>query len=229
MGEISIVIPTLNEETTIRATLDHLTQSCPGCDIIVVDGGSTDQTVAIARTYARGLISPPGRARQMNAGAREATGDILWFIHADSSVDPDAMPAIQQVLTNPAVVGGGLRLAFDDPAWDLRLIAALSNLRARTLGWIFGDQSLFVRRSAFDAIGGFPDIALMEDLELSRRLRRRGHLALLSAVSRTSARRFRSGGPLRVFGQMQWLKLQYFCGVNPDALRQRYTPSVRRR
>lgn len=229
MGAISIIMPTLNEETTIRATLEHLTRSFPSCEVIVADGGSTDQTVGIAMAYARVLSSPPGRSRQMNAGARLATGDILWFVHADSLVDPSARDAIEQAMTDPRIAGGGLTLAFDDPHWDLRVLATLSNLRARTLGWIFGDQSLFARRLAFEALGGFPDIALMEDLEMSRRLRRHGRLVLLSAVSRTSARRFRVGGTLRVLSRMQWLRLQYFLGVSPDTLLAQYAPKSPRR
>lgn len=229
MGSISIIMPTLNEEAIIRAALEHLTRSFPGSEVIVVDGGSTDGTARIARAYARVLLSPPGRSRQMNAGACVAAGDILWFVHADSFVDPRSQDAIKQVMTDCRIAGGGLTLAFDAPHWDLRILATLSNLRARTLGWIFGDQSLFVRRSVFEALGGFPDMALMEDLELSRRLRRHGRLVVLSAVSRTSARRFRAGGILRVLGRMQWLRLQYLLGVSPDRLLAQYTPKSPRR
>lgn len=226
---ISIIVPVLNEEATIGATLDHLMRACPDCEILVVDGGSTDQTADIAQRYARVLVSTPGRGQQMNVGAAAAAGDILWFVHADTEVDPKADSQIRQALADPATIGGGLTLAFHDSSLSLAIVAGLSNLRARTLHWIFGDQSLFVRRSVFESLGGFPVLPLMEDLEMSRRLNRCGRLVLLDAMSRTSARRFRDGGTWRVLWRMQCLKAGYLLGVPAAKLHARYVQTTPKR
>ncbi|GMA64237.1 glycosyltransferase [Alicyclobacillus fastidiosus] len=138
MPSISLIVPVLHEANTIEATLTHLKTSFAKCEIIVVDGGSSDNTVELAKQYARVVVSERGRANQMNAGASVSSGEILWFIHADSYVDEAALTYIQEELRNGEVVGGGLTLRFAEDSWSLRLIAKLSNVRARYLHWIFG-------------------------------------------------------------------------------------------
>jgi Glycosyl transferase family 2 len=158
----------------------------------------------------------------MNAGARHARGEVLWFIHADTGVDPAAFGQIQAAIADPAVAGGGLRLRFDQPSPALRYVAWTSNLRARYLHWVFGDQAMFIRRSVFETLGGFPGLPLMEDLEMSRRLHRRGRLAVLPATATTSARRFTEHGTWRTLAFMQYLKLLYFLGADPQRIAARY-------
>jgi rSAM/selenodomain-associated transferase 2/rSAM/selenodomain-associated transferase 1 len=219
---VSIVVPVLNEAPVITATLARLRRDFPGCELVAADGGSRDGTAELAAPLARVVRSEPGRAAQMNAGARHARGEVLWFIHADTRADPCALGQIRAALTDPAVVGGGLTLRFDQPGLALRYVAWTSNLRARYLRWVFGDQAMFIRRSAFETLGGFPGLPLMEDLEMSRRLHRCGRLAVLPATATTSARRFTEHGTWRTLAFMQYLKLLYFLGADPQRISDRY-------
>jgi rSAM/selenodomain-associated transferase 2 len=219
---VSIIVPALDEAATIGATLSGLRDDFPGCELLVADGGSTDGTPVVAAPLARVLPCGPGRARQMNAGAAAAGGDVLWFVHADAQPDPAALPQLRAALSDPAVVAGGCRVRFDADTPALRYLAWASNLRAAWLGQIFGDQAMFVRRETFHDLGGFPELALMEDLELSRRLRRRGRLVLLPAAVTASARRFTRHGTARMIVHMQYLRLRYVLGTDPELLAGRY-------
>lgn len=225
---VSIIVPVLDEAAGIEACLLRLRSDFPGCELVVVDGGSTDATVALATRHARTLNSPRGRAVQMNAGAASTSGDVLWFVHADCRVPTVALAQISAALADPGVVGGGLTLSFDRRSAGLDWLRITSNLRARQLGWIFGDQAMFVRRTVFDTVGGFPELALMEDFELSRRLRKCGRLAVLDATVTASARRLVAHGPWRMNVLMQWLKLQHLLGVDADRIRLRYEAGTRR-
>jgi len=225
---VSIVVPALNEATRIESCLRRLRSDFPGCELVVVDGGSTDDTVDLAARQAHTIRSAAGRAIQMNTGAAVTSGDVLWFIHADCQVPPDALELLRQALRDPDVVGGGLQLSFDQRSLSLYYLAASSNVRARRLNWIFGDQAMFVRREVFDAVGGFPQLPLMEDLEMSRILRRRGRLVVLPTTVIASARRLVEQGVWRMTVLMQLLKLQYLLGVDPERIRQRYEAGTRR-
>jgi rSAM/selenodomain-associated transferase 2 len=225
---VSIVVPVLNEAPRIPALLRRLTCDFPGCELIVVDGGSVDGTPDLIHPPARLVRSGAGRGPQLADGAARAIGDVLWVHHVDTVVDPVALGQLRAALADPAVVGGGLALRFDRGGPALWWIAATSNVRARRLGWIFGDQAMFVRRSALDRVGGFPRIPLMEDLELSRRLSRIGRLAVLPATSTASARRFTEHGALRVLIFMQSLKLRYLAGTDPAVLARDYAEGPRR-
>lgn len=225
---MSIVVPALNEATRIESCVQRLRRDFPSCELVVVDGGSTDGTAELAARHAYTIRSAAGRAVQMNAGAAVTSGEVLWFIHADCQVPPEALDLIRHAMRDPGVVGGGLRLSFDQRSLGLAYLAATSNLRARRLNWIFGDQALFVRREVFDAVGGFPRIPLMEDLEMSRILRRRGRLVVLPTTITASARRLVEQGPWRMTMLMQLLKVQYFLGVDPERIRQRYEAGTRR-
>lgn len=220
---IAIVIPVLNEALHIGSALQRLREDFPDCELVVVDGGSTDGTPDIARAYASVVNSEPGRARQMNAGAKACFSEVLWFIHVDTEVDPLARTQIRSALRDREVVGGGLSLRFDARSVGLNYLSWSSNLRARYLHWIFGDQAMFMRRSTFDALGGFPDLPILEDMEMSRRLHRVGKLSILPATTTASARRFVEHGtwPMIIF--MQYLKVLYFLRVDPEKIRVLYT------
>ena len=219
---VSIVMPVLNEAAHIQSALSRLRSDFTGCELLVVDGGSSDGTAELAAPMARVLVSPVGRAAQMNAGARASSGQVLWFVHVDTRIDPAALGQIRAALREPGVVGGGLSLRFDRRSAGLDLLAHASNARARTLHQIFGDQAMFVRRAVFEDLGGFPPLAIMEDLELSRRLHRRGEVVLLPATSTASARRFTGHGTWSMIAFMQYLTLLYFAGVSPERIRRRY-------
>ena len=222
--QMSIVVPALDEEALIADLVAHLLDVAPGCEVVVADGGSTDRTVArAAAAGARVVPAPAGRGPQADAGAAAAAGDVLWFVHADTRLAPGALGELRTALGDPRVVGGGFRIRFDRGGPALRWLQWTSNLRARHLHWIFGDQAMFVRREVFTAVGGFGDLVLMEDLDLCRRLARRGRLVLLPGPSTASARRFVEQGTVRMIVLMQWCKLLYFRGVPPDEIRRRYT------
>lgn len=221
---LSIVIPALNEAPNLQALLPDLARRCPGAEVIVVDGGSRDRTAAVVTRHpgARLLVAPPGRARQMNAGAREAAGDVLLFLHADTQLPDGAAAAIAAELAGPDVVGGRFDVRFDSPRPVFRMIAWFMNVRSRWTGICTGDQAIFVRRASFEAAGGYPDIALMEDIELSRRLRRRGRLGALRLRVTTSARKWEREGPLRTIVLMWTLRWLHFWGVSPARLHRWY-------
>lgn len=222
-GAVSIVVPVLNEAAVIESALRRLRRDFPTCELVVVDGGSSDGSARLAEPLATTVVpGRRGRAAQMNEGARHCTGDVLWFIHADTAVAPAALGQIHACLVDPRVVGGGLTLRFDAHSRGLDFLARASNVRARRLHQIFGDQAMFVRRTVFAELGGFPDLAIMEDLAMSRLLHRRGRLPVLPATCTASARRFTEHGVWPMIALMQYLKLLYVLGVDPERIRRRY-------
>lgn len=221
---LSIVVPVLDEAEVIEPALAALAPlRARGHEVIVVDGGSTDGTPALARPLAdRVLRAPRGRARQMNAGARAARGEVLLFLHADTRL-PDA--ADRLVLAGLARRGHGwgrfdARLSGRHPL--LRLTGWLFSLRSRLTGVATGDQAIFVRRDWFEAVGGYPDIPLMEDLALSRALKRRGRPLCLRQRVTTSSRRWERHGILRTILRMWRLRLAYYLGADPHELARLY-------
>lgn len=219
---LSIVVPALDEAGQIAATL--ATAHGPRVvEVLVVDGGSRDETAALARRAgATVLTAERGRARQMNAGAAAATGDALLFLHADTRLPPGFDAAIAAALADPAVVGGRFDLRLEPATPFLDLTAALINLRSRLTRIATGDQALFVRRAVFVAMGGFADLPLMEDVAFTRALKRRGGIACLRDRVATSSRRWRRDGPLRTVLLMWWLRFLYWCGVPAERLKRRY-------
>jgi rSAM/selenodomain-associated transferase 2 len=189
-----------------------------------VDGSSTDATAAIAARFpqVRLLASPRGRARQMNAGARAARGDVLLFLHADTLLPDDALAAVEAAVGDPGVVAGRFDVRFDNPRPVFRMIAWFMNQRSRWSGISTGDQAIFVRREVFEALGGYPDMALMEDVELCRRLKRRGRLAALRLRVTTSARKWEREGAVRTILLMWALRLLHMAGVPPARLHRWY-------
>jgi len=221
---LAIVIPALDEAANLARLLPDLARDCPEAAIVVVDGGSHDDTpAAVARQPgARLLASARGRALQMNHGAREAGGDTLLFLHADTRLPEGAAGAIEAALAEPGVVSGRFDVRFDNEGALFRTIAWFMNARSRASGICTGDQAIFVRRADFEAIGGYPEIPLMEDIELSRRLKRRGRVRALRLRVTTSARKWEREGPLRTIGLMWALRFLHFCGVAPARLHRWY-------
>lgn len=225
---ISVIIPTLNEERTIIATLAH-TADLGFDELIVVDGGSLDQTPMLVESYRlstqfsalgplRLVTAPPGRALQMNQGAKTSGGEILLFLHADTQLPGDAKSKIDTALADQRIVGGWFDVRFDRPSMWGTIISRMMNWRSRLSGLATGDQALFVRRPIFEQMGGFADMALMEDIEFSRRLKRTGATAALAATVTTSFRRWEQQGPLRTILLMWTLRFLYWIGISPSHL-----------
>lgn len=222
-ADISIIVPALNEAETIEATLQSARAEAVR-EIIVVDGGSSDDTVARAGPLADRIITAPrGRALQMNAGAAEAQGGVLLFLHADTRLPPGFDRAVSSSFSDPRCVAGRFDVVLEPSSPLLWLTGELINLRSRWSRIATGDQAIFVRREVFQEMGGFEPIPLMEDVELSRRLKRRGRIACLRQRVATSSRRWRRHGIVRTILLMWSLRLLYFCGVPPASLHRLYT------
>ena len=221
--QISIIIPTLDEAGCIIGTLQPLQAlRDQGIEVILVDGGSRDNTVELARPFVDRLLgSSPGRARQMNCGARQACGQILWFLHADTLVPGNSDQLIVGALEGKQGWGRfDVRLSGNQRL--LRLVEGLMNLRSRMTGISTGDQGLFVTRHLFEEVGGYADIPLMEDIDLSKRLKRKTAPACIRKRLVTSSRRWEQRGILKTILLMWYLRLAYFVGVPAERLAMRY-------
>jgi rSAM/selenodomain-associated transferase 2 len=215
---IRIVIPALNEEETLAGCLSSTRESFR-VKVTVVDGGSSDRTAAIARSFgARVLNSAPGRGRQMNLGARTAREEILLFLHADTRLSEGFDATVREILARPGTVGGAFRLALEKSRSGLRVIEGLANWRSRWLQFPYGDQALFVRAKLFHHIGGFPEVPIMEDFEFIRRLRRKGRIVTAPCPAVSSARRWVRLGILKTTLVNQLMILGYYAGVSPSRL-----------
>ncbi len=220
---ISIVIPVLNEGGGIGVCLDRL--PVRECQVVVADGGSHDDTVAMARAHgAEVVVSAPGRGVQLNAGAAAAGGDVILFLHADTVLPEGALGAVRSALAAPQVVGGGFALSIDSGDRFLQMVARTATWRSRRYRMFYGDQAIFVRREAFAAVGGFDAVPIMEDVALVRALRKRGELALIEMPVLTSARRWQRENPLYATLRNWALILLYSMGVSPHALARWYRP-----
>lgn len=219
---ISIVIPVLNEASTIAATLERTNSLDGDFEIIVVDGGSTDATALIASRYANVIQGPRGRARQMNAGASEARGDVLLFLHADTLLPQGAIVGVDQALRDSRVVGGRFKVRLGNSGIPYRLIAFAINLRDRFFGGFTGDQSIFVRAGVFRTLGGYRDMPLMEDLDLGRRLAAAGKISRLPLCVTTSSRRWERHGIAKTVLLMWTLRLLFTLGCPPARLKRFY-------
>ena len=220
--DLSVIIPTLNEQENLPAAI--ASARAPAVrEIIVVDGGSSDGTTRIAAERAdRVLHAPRGRAAQMNAGAAVARGRVLLFLHADTRLPAGFDAAIIHALTDSDVIGGRFDVCLLPSSPLLWLTAALMNLRSRLTRIATGDQAMFVRAGVFRELGGFEDIPLMEDVALSRALKRRGRIACLRQQVVASSRRWRQDGVMRTILLMWTLRFLYFCGVPPHRLQRVY-------
>jgi rSAM/selenodomain-associated transferase 2 len=220
---LSVVIPALNEAAVLGRTLDGLPAGVG--EVVVADGGSTDATREVARAHgARVVTGAVGRGPQMNAGAAAAGGSVLLFLHADTALPARAPERIAAALADPAVVGGAFRLGIASDDRFLKLVAGAANLRTRLTGVFYGDQAPFVRRAAFDALGGFPPFPVMEDVAFGRRLKRLGRVVLLEAPVATSARRWERENPLFTTARNTALLSLFLLGVSPRRLARWYRP-----
>ncbi|HEV7298023.1 MAG TPA: TIGR04283 family arsenosugar biosynthesis glycosyltransferase [Tepidisphaeraceae bacterium] len=213
--KLSVVIPVLNEAVTIDDTLRAVMARVAPLEVIVVDGGSTDGTVAVAeRPGVRVINGPRGRGSQMHVGASAATGDALWFLHADTLPPPDGATQIEQALRDPQAIGGNFDIHFDGDFASAKFLTWVY----RHLSWIglrYGDSGYFVRRDAYDAVGGFRPYPIFEDLDLLRRLRRRGRFVRVPATVITSSRRFAGRSFALVFARWTFMQVLYWLGASP--------------
>ncbi len=219
---LSVIIPTLNEAAHIAGTLEGL-RGETGVEVIVVDAASPDGTASRAvAAEARVILASPGRAHQMNAGAREAVGEMLFFLHGDTRAPQGYAGLIREALQRPGVAAGAFSLAIRGEGRGLRLVEALANARSRRLQLPYGDQGLFLQRRTFEAAGGFPEIPIMEDYALIRRLGRQGRIVTLPPAVTTSGRRWRRLGVWRTTGVNQMMVLGYGLGLPPGRLARWY-------
>jgi uncharacterized protein len=225
---VGVIIPTLNEERLIAQTIASCGNGIGAREVIVADGGSEDDTLRIAAAAGAATVrAPRGRARQMNAGAKAATSDVLLFLHADTTLPAGFALAVTRSLEDPRVVCGAFSMEIDNPDPLLRLVSGLSTFRSRLLALPYGDQAIFVRRRVFEQVGGFADLPLLEDAELCGRLKTAGRLRILSERVTTSGRRWRTEGAGKVILRNWAIGLAYAFGVSPRALARLYGPPVR--
>ncbi len=223
--KFSIIIPALNEEKTIQSCLIPLQTLRSQCEIIIVDGGSTDNTAQLAAALADQVLgSEQGRARQMNTGARRACGDVLMFLHADTLLPDHALALIAQRITKNQV-WGRFDIRLRGRHYLLKIIARMMNWRSRLTGIATGDQVIFVTGQAFAKVGQYPEIALMEDIALSKALKKISPPICLRAMVTSSARRWEHNGIIKTILLMWCLRLGYFLGADPKTLARLYTQS----
>ncbi len=226
LESITVIIPVLNEDGLLGETL-RSAQAGSRLETIVVDGGSSDGSLEVARTQgARTLSAAGGRARQMNAGAALATSSILLFLHADTILPPGFEQCIRDTLNRAGVAAGAFELGIASRRWPYRIIEKAANLRARYLQMPYGDQGLFVRAELFHRLGGFRDMPIMEDVDLIKRLRRCGRVAVVPFRATTSARRWQTLGFWRTTWINQKTLLAYFLGISPQRLARWYAVSA---
>ena len=224
--KFSIIIPTLNEEKTIQSCLSALRPLRAECEIIIVDGGSTDNTKILARPLAGKVItSAKGRARQMNSGARQATGEVLIFLHADTRLPENALSSIQREIGGKRQ-WGRFDIQLSGTSFMLKVIAWMMNRRSRLTGIATGDQVIFVARAAFETAGHYPEISLMEDIALCKALRKTGPPVCLKDKAVSSGRRWEHNGIYKTILLMWSLRLRYFFGADPQILAFLYTQGV---
>jgi rSAM/selenodomain-associated transferase 2 len=218
MGVISIIIPTLNEEKELPQTLTQL-DGVENKEVIVVDGGSDDATVEIAKTHgARVLSSPKGRGVQLNRGVEASSGEILLFLHGDTRLPDKFAHLIHKTMIRENCAAGAFSLGIDSPRTSLAIIAYCANLRSRLLQMPYGDQGIFTSRNMYDRVGGFAEVAIMEDYIFVQSMKQFGKIFILDETALTSARRWQNIGVIRTTLINQLIVLGYSCGVKLPTL-----------
>ena len=225
MPKVSVIIPTLNEADRIAEVIEQ-TRKLGECEIIVVDGGSIDQTLNAAQSADVCLTAPQGRATQQNAAAKAASGDVLLFLHADCRLEPGCLQAVCDSLQDDRIVGGCFRQTIDAAGVRYRLVESGNALRVKLCKWAYGDQGIFVRREVFEQLGGFPELRLMEDLFFMKKLKKAGRFVLLDARIHVSPRRWQQTGVIRQTIKNWTLITLAHTGISPNRLAKFY-PHVR--
>lgn len=223
MRDLTIIIPVLDDAPALRRLLGDLRRSMGAAEVIVVDGGSRDDSIQVAQEVgATTIVSSCGRGRQLRAGLRASERPWVWMLHADSRIDSDAVAALGAVVAAGAPAWGrfDVRLSGNHPL--LRVVETMMNVRSRVTGICTGDQGIFAHRQLLEAAGGMPEQELMEDIELSRRLKRLARPCCLHVRIETSSRRWETRGVLRTIGLMWCMRLAYFVGVPSDRLARLY-------
>lgn len=221
---ISVVIPTLNEELSIAETLEAVSELQNISEVIIVDGGSEDKTIEIAESFgARIIKAKRGRGSQLDAGAREATGACLWFLHADTLPPNDADKEILTALQDETIVGGNFEIRFDGETRAAKILTWLYP-KLRLLGLCYGDSAFFVRRKFYEKSGGFPDLPLFEDVEFYKRLKKHGRFIHLKSFVTSSSRRFEKRSFALTFARWTLFQGLYWIGVSPEILAKYYSP-----
>lgn len=221
---ISVIIPALNEGDHIAGCIKALKAEDCGCEIIIADGGSTDRTKEVAAGFqgVKVISTEKGRGNQMNAGAAEAKGEVLLFLHADTILEEGWATDLLSLFENDSISGGAFTFSIQLPAWKYRLVEAWVKLRFKLCSMPYGDQAIFVRKSTFDEIGGYSNIPLMEDVDLIKRLKKLGPIRMLDKKAITSERRWIKKGLIRTMATNQIIMLLYKLGVNPFKLARIY-------
>lgn len=216
-GLISIIIPTLNEEGNIKAVINSIQSH--NIEIILVDGGSEDQTLLIAKSLdIKVVVSSPGRANQMNTGAMVASGEIVLFLHADTRLPTGFDDMVRRTLAKPGIVAGAFTLHIDAPDWGLRLVEFGVKWRSHLWQMPYGDQAIFLTKDVFQKVGNFPQIPIMEDFELMRKLKSLGKIYLLPTPVITSPRRWLKKGILQTTILNQIIVIAYLLGLSPNRI-----------
>ena len=218
---ISVIIPILNEAKILERSLTQLTQQLQSHQLIIVDGGSTDGSQFIAKKFGKVISSPQGRARQMNAGADAATGDILLFLHADVWLESGAINSLEAAIAT-GYVGGAFKQRIEGGHILYRLIERGANFRAKRLQLFYGDGGIFIRRHHFYQIGGFPNVPILEEMEFSRKLRHLGNTTLVEPGIHISSRRWKKNGIVRTTGLNWFITALYSLGVSPFRIARLY-------
>ena len=219
--KISVIIPILNEAKILEKTLSQLQSELEAHELIVVDGGSTDGSVHIAEKYGKVIVSEPGRAKQLNTGAASATGDILIFLHADIWLESGALAAAAIAISS-GYVGGGFQQKIDGTHFLYRAIETTGNVRGKYLKIFYGDSGIFLKRTDFEKIGGFPEVPILEEMEFSKKLRRLGKTTLVTPHIHISARRWETKGIVRTTLNNWLITLLYFLKFSPVQLAKLY-------
>ena len=221
LDKVSIIIPVLNEAKILEQTLSRLHSELGHHELIIVDGGSTDGSTCIAEKYGKVLISERGRSKQLNAGAAAASGNILIFLHADIWLELGALAAVETALSL-GYVGGGFRQKIDGKNMLYRAIEIAGNIRGKYLKVFYGDSGIFLSRAAFEQIGGFPEMPILEEMEFSKALRQLGKTTLVTPYIHISARRWETKGIIRTTANNWLITLLYFLKFSPEQLAKLY-------
>lgn len=218
---ISVIIPVLNEDKILDKTLRNLQSELIGHELIIVDGGSSDNSVEIAKKYGTVISSGKGRAKQLNAGAEKANGKILIFLHADVWLEKGAIFEVERAITF-GFVGGGFLQKIDGKNLLYRIIERSADIRGKYMKIFYGDSGIFITRDGFQKIGGFPDVPIMEEIEFSRAMHKLGRTLMVSPRIHISARRWETGGIIRTTLINWFITMLYILGFSTDKLAQLY-------